>query len=172
MFRNFSKEWQQGKQGKRTRKQDQLAKIFAEPKYRFNGNFEAAKQAGQNKNAWILVNIQSTENFVSHCLNRDVWNDKDFSDIVQSCFIFYQYTKEQSHGSKFVGLYHIPNVPCLCIVDPNTGRKEHDFNIPENPQAVPKVKDDGMQKIYHHTFYILLFLIIFVLLFFFFFFVS
>ena len=120
--------------------------MFAEPRYRFNGDLEGAKSKGAAENKWILVNIQSADDFTSHCLNRDVWNDKEFSEVVQSCFILYQWTKDQSRGQKFVNLYHIPKVPCICIVDPNTGRKEHDFVLPDSPQAVPKVKDDG---VYH-----------------------
>ena len=123
---------------------DQLAKIFGEPSYRFEGNLESAKKAGKQKNAWILVNIQNADDFGSHCLNRDVWNDKEFSEMIQCCFVFCQYNQDQSQGSKFVNLYDIPSVPCLCVIDPNTGKKEQDFKIPDNTQAIVTIKDDGM----------------------------
>lgn len=157
-MKNFSSEWQRGtsgtgkQPGKRTQKTDHLAKMFAEPDYRYKGTFDQAKDAGQEKNAWVLVNVQSADDFTSHCLNRDVWNHSTFSETVESCFIFFQHTREQSKGEKFMTLYHITpdQVPYLCIIDPNTGRKEHTFKMPPSPNDVEKIRNDIIEFLNDH----------------------
>lgn len=138
-LKNFSKQWQLGK---KTSKADYLADLFSEPSYRFQGTFEEARKLASDKNLWLLVNIQTTESFVSHCLNRDVWKEKEFSKIIQDAFVFFQHESSTANGQRFVNLYSIVAAPCICIVDPNTGRKEKDFFVPDNPEKLDAIKTE------------------------------
>lgn len=138
-LKNFGKQWQMGK---KTSKADYLADLFSEPDYRFQGPLDSAKKAAADKNSWLLVNIQTTEAFVSHCLNRDVWKDKEFSKTVQAAFILYQCESTTTNGKHFVNLYNVTKVPCIYIIDPNTGRKEKEFNVPESPENLGQTKQE------------------------------
>lgn len=33
--------------------------------------------SGKADRKWLLVNVQSTLDFKSHCMNRDTWSDED-----------------------------------------------------------------------------------------------
>jgi hypothetical protein len=135
-MRNFSSEW---KRGKKNRKSDFLAQIFADPKYKFVGSLESAKMEGVAKNCWILVNIQNTENFSSHCLNRDVWKDKDLAPVIKSSFVFFQFAQRSETARRIVNLYSLTSIPAVFVIDPNTGRKEHTFVVPDEPDRVSQM---------------------------------
>lgn len=40
----------------------------------FQGSFEKAKHAAYIQHKWLLVNLQSLKEFISHMLNRDTWH--------------------------------------------------------------------------------------------------
>eukprot|EP00490_Sorites_sp_Unknown_P004684 CAMPEP_0114671478 /NCGR_PEP_ID=MMETSP0191-20121206/41229_1 /TAXON_ID=126664 /ORGANISM="Sorites sp." /LENGTH=515 /DNA_ID=CAMNT_0001931423 /DNA_START=36 /DNA_END=1583 /DNA_ORIENTATION=- len=136
-MKNLSKEWQKGKKNK---KSDQLAKLFGDPDYKFRGTWDDAKSRGINKKKWVLVNLQVTSNFVSHCLNRDVFNDGETSEMIKSNFIFYQWSNETDKAKKLMSLYQKYTLPALFVVDPNTGLDCWDFEIPDAPDKVIIIK--------------------------------
>ncbi|XP_010436605.1 PREDICTED: putative plant UBX domain-containing protein 14 [Camelina sativa] len=48
----------------------------------FNGSFEEAKSTSSREDLWLLVNLQSTTEFASHTLNRDVWSNDAVSQAI------------------------------------------------------------------------------------------
>eukprot|EP00483_Globobulimina_turgida_P008071 UN08087 len=75
---NFAKDWQKGP---RNEKSSFLGALFSDPSFKFIGSLEDAKKKGCLENKWVLINIQDTENFCSHCLNRDIWKDKELGPV-------------------------------------------------------------------------------------------
>uniref|UniRef100_A0A7S0TBG1 UBX domain-containing protein n=1 Tax=Elphidium margaritaceum TaxID=933848 RepID=A0A7S0TBG1_9EUKA len=134
---NFGKDWQRGPTNK---KSNYLSNLFSDPTYKFQGSLEDAKKKGARENKWILVNIQNTENFCSHCLNRDVWKDKELSPVVQESFVFYQWVDSTDDAKRVMNLYHVTKIPCILVLDPATGRQEHEFVVPDAPDRITQVK--------------------------------
>jgi len=117
-----------------------LGNLFSDPTYKFIGTLEDAKKRGHSENKWVLVNIQDTENFTAHCLNRDVWKDKELMPVIMEQFIFYQWQRKTDNAKRIINLYHPSAFPCIFILDPATGRKEHEFVVPSEPDKVSNVK--------------------------------
>jgi len=134
---NFAKDWQKGP---RNAKSGYLGKLFSDPEWRFKGDLEAAKQKGARENKWLLINIQDTENFTSHCLNRDVWKDKELGPVIQASFVFYQWIRSTDTAKRIVNLYRPTAFPCILVVDPSTGRQDYEFAVPEAPDKVVTLK--------------------------------
>eukprot|EP01084_Bolivina_argentea_P172533 298882_1 len=133
---NFSKVW-----GSNTSKSEFLGSMFADPSYKFRGTLESAKTKAQTENKWIFVNLQDTENFVSHCLNRDLWKDElEFGEVIQDTVVFYQWTIKSDHGRRLINLYKCKKFPCVFVIDPVTGRKEQEFDVPNDPHKVESMK--------------------------------
>ena len=68
-----------------------LSDMFAPPYYVHRaGGFQGARNVARDARRWLLVNIQSEEDFACHALNRDVWGDELVANLVQEGFIFWQ----------------------------------------------------------------------------------
>ena len=137
MYRNFAKDWQKGP---RNQKSTFLGALFSDPQYKFQGSLEDAKKKGSRENKWLLINIQDTENFCSHCLNRDIWKDKDLMPVIRESFVFYQWVTKTDNAKRVINLYHPTKYPCIFMIDPNTGRQEHDFVVPDSPDKIAQLK--------------------------------
>jgi len=98
------------------------------------------KKKGSRENKWLLINIQDTENFCSHCLNRDIWKDKDLMPVIRETFIFYQWVTKTDNAKRVINLYHPTKFPCIFVCDPNTGRQEHEFIVPDSPDKITQLK--------------------------------
>ena len=83
---------------------------------------EVMKKAKEEKR-WLLVNIQAADEFASHVLNRDIWSRQTVKEIVRSAFVFWQRDRASQQGSQFTSKYSVTTFPCICILDPRTGRK-------------------------------------------------
>merc|ERR1712007_190892 len=59
-----------------------LSQMFAQPTHLMHraGGFMGAKNFAKDARRWLLVNIQSEDDFACHALNRDVWRN----DMVES----------------------------------------------------------------------------------------
>jgi len=74
--------------------------------------------------------VQSSDEFSSHVLNRDLWKSNDTADLIKDSFLFYQHEKTTDAGRQMCTYYHITEFPHLSIVDPNTGRQEYVIPVP------------------------------------------
>jgi hypothetical protein len=83
---------------------------------------EVMKKAREEKR-WLLVNIQAADEFASHVLNRDIWSHETVKEVVRSSFTFWQRDRASQQGSQFASKYNVTEFPCICILDPRTGRK-------------------------------------------------
>uniref|UniRef100_A0A6G1SPY4 UBX domain-containing protein 7 n=1 Tax=Aceria tosichella TaxID=561515 RepID=A0A6G1SPY4_9ACAR len=101
-----------------------LQQLFRPPlELMFRGSLTSAREAGQEQNKWLLVNIQNGAEFNCQVLNRDVWSHQAVKDIIKGNFIFWQVYHDSYEGQRFVQFYHVPvnKLPYVAIIDPRTG---------------------------------------------------
>lgn len=69
-----------------------LSTMFAPPTHLMHraGGFMGAKNFAKDARRWLLVNIQSEDDFACHALNRDVWRDELVENLVREGFILWQ----------------------------------------------------------------------------------
>lgn len=87
-------------------------------------------------NKWLLVNVTDAEDFCSHCLNRDVWREKELLDIIPKLCIFYQWNTKTDNAKRIMDIYKPDKIPCIFVVDPNTNWQIHEFIVPDIPQKI------------------------------------
>jgi hypothetical protein len=109
-----------------------LAGMFAPPvDVLFGGTLEQARQAGQELDRWVLVNLQSNTEFSSHRLNRDTWHHEAVHSVLAHTFVFLQLYDNTADGRKFMSFYQLgneyvpPTLPQTLLIDPVTGAKMH-----------------------------------------------
>ena len=87
------------------------------------GTFQDAMKKAKDSRKWLLVNIQSSDEFGSLVLNRDIWSHETVKQIIFSSFVFFQRDRLSTQGSTFANNYNIATYPVVCVIDPRTGRK-------------------------------------------------
>lgn len=137
-FRDYSKEW--GKSaGPSNKKAATLQAMFAAPSYSFRGTFEECCEKSEREHKWILVNIQSVQEFTSHILNRDVWKDDTIKAIIEANFTLFQFENDTPEGQKYCQYYHVGKFPHLAIVDPRTRQEKENFSSKTSKTKVQEV---------------------------------
>ncbi|KQJ85219.1 plant UBX domain-containing protein 7 [Brachypodium distachyon] len=128
-FRNFEEEARQSavwdsEQNATSSSRDNLASLYRPPfDLMFNGPFDKAKLEASLLDKWLLINLQSTEEFSSHMLNRDTWANEAVAQTIRSNFIFWQVYQDTSEGRKVCTYYNLVSVPAILLIDPITGQK-------------------------------------------------
>eukprot|EP01025_Chloroclados_australasicus_P006540 TRINITY_DN120_c0_g1_i1.p1 TRINITY_DN120_c0_g1~~TRINITY_DN120_c0_g1_i1.p1 ORF type:complete len:464 (+),score=79.67 TRINITY_DN120_c0_g1_i1:181-1572(+) len=108
-----------------------LAEMYKAPvEITWKGSFESALEAAQGKNRWLLINIQSNQQFASHQLNSDTWSSSIMQDIITNNFIFWQAYSSQSLTQQLMANYNISEqqLPMIIIIDPLTRQKMKDWS--------------------------------------------
>jgi hypothetical protein len=101
-----------------------LASLYQPPfALMFKGPFEKAKIDAALQEKWLLINIQSSEEFSSHMLNRDTWANETLSQTIRSNFLFWQVYNTTSEGRKVCTFYKLVTLPAILVLDPITGQK-------------------------------------------------
>ncbi|KAL0867291.1 hypothetical protein Bca101_046409 [Brassica carinata] len=102
-----------------------LSSLYRPPlKLLFQGTFEEAKSTSSRQNLWLLVNLQSTTEFASHLLNRDLWANEVVCQAIESSFILSQVYDDTTEGQKISTFYRIESSPpVVLLIDPITGQK-------------------------------------------------
>ncbi|VAH54147.1 unnamed protein product [Triticum turgidum subsp. durum] len=104
-FRNFEEEARQSawdsEQNATSSSRDNLASLYRPPfDLMFNGPFDKAKLEASSLDKWLLINLQSTEEFSSHMLNRDTWANEAVAQTIRSNLIFWQVYQDTGEGRK------------------------------------------------------------------------
>jgi len=108
-----------------------LNTLFAQPEYSETGSFAEALQKAISERKFLLVNIQSAEEFQSYTLNRDVWSNELIKDLVRDQYIFWQRDNVSEQGQIFMQYYKVDfahqsstslGLPWVGFVDPRTRR--------------------------------------------------
>nr|CAB3486127.1 unnamed protein product [Digitaria exilis] len=141
-FRNFEQEARQSAvwdsdQNATSSSRDNLASLYRPPfSLMFNGPFDKAKLEASSLNKWLLINLQSTEEFSSHMLNRDTWGNEAVAQLVRSNFIFWQVYHDTSEGRKVCTYYNLLSIPAILLIDPITGQKMRGWNGMVHPDRL------------------------------------
>ncbi|AQK47128.1 Plant UBX domain-containing protein 7 [Zea mays] len=118
-FRNFEQEARQSavwdsEQNVASSSGDNLASLYRPPfPLMFNGSFDKAKLEASSLDKWLLINLQSTEEFSSHMVYYDT-----------------------SEGRKVCTYYHLVSMPAILLIDPVTGQKVHAWNGMVHPDRL------------------------------------
>ncbi|KAJ4904521.1 structural constituent of ribosome [Raphanus sativus] len=126
-----------------------LSSLYRAPlKLLFQGTFEEAKSASSTQNLWLLVNLQSTTEFASHMLNRDLWANEVVSQAIESSFMLSQVYDDTTQGQKISSFYRIESSPpVVLLIDPITGQKMRSWSGVIEPHGfvedLMKYMDDG-----------------------------
>ncbi|XP_018415877.1 PREDICTED: UBX domain-containing protein 7 [Nanorana parkeri] len=101
-----------------------LADLFRPPvDLMHKGSFETAKECGQLKNKWLMINIQNVQDFACQCLNRDIWSNDNVKSLIREHFIFWQVYHDSEEGQRYIQFYKLSDFPYVSILDPRTGQK-------------------------------------------------
>ncbi|XP_073530479.1 UBX domain-containing protein 7 isoform X2 [Phyllobates terribilis] len=101
-----------------------LADLFRPPiDIMHKGSFETAKECGQLKNKWLMINIQNVQDFACQCLNRDIWSNDSVKSLIKEHFIFWQVYHDSEEGQRYIQFYKLSDFPYVSILDPRTGQK-------------------------------------------------
>ncbi|KAL1198209.1 putative plant UBX domain-containing protein 14 [Cardamine amara subsp. amara] len=114
----------------------------------FDGSFEEAKRTSSREDQWLLVNLQSTTEFASHTLNRDLWSNDAVSQAIKCSFVLLQVYDHTDEGKKISTFYKIGSAPpIVLLIDPITGQKMRTWSGVIDPQSfledLMKYIDDG-----------------------------
>lgn len=122
-FRNMREEFNEGLATGSSRRKN-FSTLFRPPiDLLFDGSFEASKVRACHVNKWVLLNVQSHDDFTSKCLNRDLWSDEMVKEIIKANFVFNQVYHDSGEGQKIINIYNIHAYPFIGIIDPRTGEK-------------------------------------------------
>lgn len=84
-------------------------------------NWDNFLALGQQKNKWLLVNIQDSGEFSSQVLNRDVWSNDTVKALISANFLFTQMQYTDHDAKRISSYYNCREFPSVFIVDPRTG---------------------------------------------------
>ncbi|KAK3143404.1 hypothetical protein QOZ80_4AG0299910 [Eleusine coracana subsp. coracana] len=141
-FRNFEEEARQSavwdsEQNATSSSRDNLASLYRPPfSLMFNGPFDKAKLEASCLDKWLLINLQSTEEFSSHMLNRDTWGNEAVAQLIRTNFIFWQVYHDSSEGRKVCTYYKLVSIPAILLIDPVTGQKMRGWNGMVHPDRL------------------------------------
>ncbi|KAG2575559.1 hypothetical protein PVAP13_7KG383400 [Panicum virgatum] len=141
-FRNFEQEARQSAvwdsdRNATSSSHDNLASLYRPPfSLIFNGPFDKAKLEASSLGKWLLINLQSTEEFSSHMLNRDTWGNEAVAQLIRSNFIFWQVYHDTSEGRKVCTYYNLVSIPAILLIDPITGQKICGWNGMVHPDRL------------------------------------
>ncbi|MCD7459434.1 UBX domain-containing protein 7 [Datura stramonium] len=115
-------------------KHNSLASLYRPPyELMYNGPFEKAKDAAAARNKWLLVNLQSKEEFSSDLLNRDTWANEIVAQTIKSNFVFWQ-VDDDKEGKKVCAYYKLDSLPVILVIDPITGQNMRSWNGMVEPE--------------------------------------
>ncbi|WOK98404.1 plant UBX domain-containing protein 7 [Canna indica] len=134
---------------------DNLASLYSPPfALMYQGSFDQAKVEASLQGKWLLVNMQSNEEFSSHMLNRDTWSNEAVSQTIRTNFIFWQIYHDTSEGKKVCTYYSLITLPAILVIDPITGQKMRAWTGMVQPESLLEdllpFLDKGPKE--HHSF--------------------
>ncbi|CAN8074476.1 unnamed protein product [Agarophyton chilense] len=107
-----------------TFRSDRLSELFRPPtNIIFSGAFEEALHQANTRKLWLLVNIQRSDVFACHTMNRDVWSDPALQQLISSHFLFVQRDERTMDGNQYKRFYPYHELPHVSVVDPRSGER-------------------------------------------------
>ncbi|XP_026395929.1 plant UBX domain-containing protein 7-like [Papaver somniferum] len=102
---------------------DNLASMYPPPvALMYDGPFHKAKKSAEDEDKWLIVNVQSKQEFSSLTLNLDTWAHEAVSQTISANFIFWQVYDDIIEGQKICNYYKLTSFPAVLVLDPITGQ--------------------------------------------------
>ncbi|KAI3899579.1 hypothetical protein MKW98_008367 [Papaver atlanticum] len=89
-------------------------------KLMYKGPLHDAKQAAEDEDKWLIVNVQCKKEFSSQTLNLDTWAKETVSQTIGANFIFWQVYDDTLEGQKVCDYYNLKSFPAVLVLDPIT----------------------------------------------------
>ncbi|KAG8037915.1 hypothetical protein GUJ93_ZPchr0006g41208 [Zizania palustris] len=143
-----------------------LAELYRRPyEIMYHADFHSAKGHAARLDRWLLLNLQSDDEFTSHLHNRDLWANEVIGQVVKENFVFSLLVKTMGgyddECSKVCCFYKLEDqLPAVLVIDPVTGQmlakwsgaiQPDDFlvNIEEYIKSKPSLR--SKPKIFQRT---------------------
>ncbi|KAI6652719.1 hypothetical protein LOD99_4105 [Oopsacas minuta] len=127
----FSEDYSLSNPSKKSKQLHELYKVPVDITYK--GTFDQAKKHAKQSDRWLIVNIQDTTDFKSHCINRDIWRNSIIRNQLENNFSLWQVNKDSSDACWYSKFYDVCSLPYIAILDSTTGKllKEIQTTNPE-----------------------------------------
>ncbi|KAI3874039.1 hypothetical protein MKX03_035408 [Papaver bracteatum] len=101
--------------------QNNFDSLYRPPKELMHkGALHDAKQAAEDQDKWLIVNVQCKKEFSSQTLNLDVWANEMVAQTIGANFIFWQVYDDTTEGKKVCDYYNLKSFPAVLVLDPIT----------------------------------------------------
>jgi hypothetical protein len=100
--------------------------LFEPPRHlSFPGSFQESRSMARDDKKWMLVNIQSHEEFSSQMLNRDTWTDETVISLLRTSFVFWQRGHTSPDAQAYMRTHSLTeaDLPHIAVIDTRTGAK-------------------------------------------------
>ncbi|XP_026386547.1 plant UBX domain-containing protein 7-like [Papaver somniferum] len=98
-----------------------LEQMYRPPlKLMYKGPLHDAKQAAEDEDKCLIVNVQSTKEFSSQTLNLNTWANETVSQTIGANFIFWKVYVDTPEGQKVCDYYNLKYFPAVLVLDPIT----------------------------------------------------
>ena len=106
--------------------------MFPPPRHlSFPGTYKDARELARLEKKWLLVNLQTHQEFSSHMLNSDTWSSDTVESLLRSSFVFWQRGSTSGDGRDYMRLHALEEgaLPHIAIIDARTGSKVHVLKV-------------------------------------------
>eukprot|EP00171_Calliarthron_tuberculosum_P003171 IDg3171t1 len=112
-------------------RESRLSELYRPPSHLvFSGALEDAFALGNTRNRWILVTIHQSDIFACQLLTRDIWNDSDVQELIETYFIFWHRDLASDDGARYRQFYPFSDLPHIAVLDPRSGERVASLNAP------------------------------------------
>lgn len=113
-------------------RENRLSELFRPPsRLVYSGALEEAFELGNTTKRWVLVTIHQSDIFACQVLTRDVWNDADVQELLETYFVFWHRDNASDDGARYRQFYPFSNPPHIAVLDPRSGERVVTLNAPE-----------------------------------------
>ncbi|KAJ8628685.1 hypothetical protein MRB53_022008 [Persea americana] len=92
-----------------------------EDSWKHYGDFEQAKVEASIRNRWLIIHLQSEEEYYSR--DFDFWGDRNLTQVISEKFLLWQNFDFSVEGMKVRCFYKLETIPSILLIDPITGQK-------------------------------------------------
>lgn len=112
--------------------------LFAPPRHLSSMlSLDKTREQASKEKRWLLVNLQSHDEFTSHLLNRDVWADETIESLLRGDYLFWQRGHTSVQGRDYMRLYRTidDQLPLIAILHPTTGAVKFTWTVIRSPSV-------------------------------------
>lgn len=109
----------------------------------FNGSLDEAFSLGMRRKCWVLVTLHQPDVFACQVLTRDVWNDPEIQELLETYYVFWQRDSSSDDGARYRHFYPFSDLPHIAVLDPRSGERVFSLSPPNGSFA----RDDVLRNL-------------------------